>query len=415
MRPGDDLKWTSAPLGIEVVRHHGVPDVVAFLQVTDDGNAFPGTEPTYESVDPFPGTEPTYEGVEREEAKTKRRGRDDDDDMLTVVLKKEFALGSCTVYNLSLKDWDQPCRSEVKQLIHARRMDAFDTMTALHRLSIYNMASLPTSFFMNQSDTSELLRHAGTPHPTLVCNSHRVLCLAFAVFDKFVTAGTLPESIQCTLNFDFWSPNASWLFHADKVHILRVYAAACYVVAWKMEVGNVVLASAEVYNALILCYKMEGNPRGEEPAGIYEKQVLAECGRTVMNVDGSARKVQKSRGGDMIDSAELVVLRDCDWGVHLTTQVDWIDALFEGKHNEPRWIQLRSLSYDLAVQLTINTSTVYNTRFTLARGAYLVVGEACLQLGVLFSSVPGVERAELERGATDAVEDPTVVKRICTV
>lgn len=392
-------QWLGTLPGFEVAGLSGVPDVVAFLRTLEESSEMPPVAPRGVELD----AEPTY----MEDSDKTNWDTVVNAGMLTTILKKEFALGTISMKTLSLGDWDDACGEDAKYLIHIRRIDAFHAITSLHRLCVYNTAYIPVSFFKDNVEVSKLLKPVGVPHPTLVCASNKILCLAFALFDKFVAAGAVPGSNQRGLRFDFWSLDADWLSDHHKVYQMRLFASACYVIAWKMEVGNVVLPSAEVYNGLLLFYKMDGNPRKGEDVRTFKRSrpVLDENKVQMRNADGTGRTVEKTMGGDLIDQAELVVLRDCGWHASIDTLVNVVDALLDGKHNEPGWIRLRSLSYDIAVRLTLNTDIVYDENFTLGQGAYLVVGEACLQLGVPFADVPGVQQAEdYQETSQEAVE-----------
>lgn len=308
-----------------------------------------------------------------EEPVNNKRGRADD----------ESGLRSWSLENLSIQEWGQLCEPDVRPLIHTRRMDAFYTIDVLHRSSIRNMVALPESVIASSIYPSNLLPRT-FPHPTLVCKSPNIICLAFAVFDKFVASGVLPGSNHRD-TIDFWSSDTG-CFTNRKVHTLRTFAAACYMIAWKMEVGNVDLLSVNLYNNVLMTYKMDGCEqlfKDLNEVQIFEERVSERSQFTVL----------KSAGGDTIELAELVVLRDCDWRVRIPTLVDVVDELFDGKHDTPQWIQLRSLCYDIAVKLTLCTSIVYNKHYTILKGACLVVGEACLRLKFPFDGVPGIQKA----------------------
>jgi len=192
---------------------------------------------------------------------------------------------------------------------------------------------------------------------------------------------------------------------------LCVHAMACYSIAWKTHTARLRLDMTSVYACLISRYVHEKNARGLEQF----EPVLVPSKRKIFGGYVGAKKrivvtqLNKTRQGLSVERAEMSVLQECGWRVHMSTMVDVVDTLLAisdhalapdnttapplpcaGVCTDTR-AQLRIVAFDRSMRLTMDTKFMFNSSFSVIKGAIVALCEAAMVVGVKMDDIAGLQ------------------------
>jgi hypothetical protein len=306
-----------------------------------------------------------------------------------------------SAYSISLDASSSMPHLPVK--FHARRADAVAMISTLVMWSVFPGGTDECCQQLADSCRKRRKRNQKThvePDIDALLQSPKVFALAVQILDKFLVSTR--TSVNGSTRFNVWKDAD---FTGDDTHTLRVYAAACFSIAFKTELSHVVLASAQLYECVLMRWKHEGvASRAQEKMYLVHTKYADRNYRAPSHDstrDAPMVDTMRNSWTFKIEAAEVFVLRGCGWNLgSFSTVVDKIDRLLDGAVNDSRFAQIHTLSYNKALRFLLDSTAVYSSSFSTARCAMGAVCEALLTLKIPIDSVAGLVCRML--GAVDA-------------
>jgi hypothetical protein len=306
-------------------------------------------------------------------------------DMETLILKlsagreEQFDAIACLAHNA----WRPAGGRVLTPAFVAYRSEAITVITAVHTWAVTcvgatNPAMPDPRDMMHRASglAASSLQDGMVPCASVIGSSFHVWGRAVAILDKFL-AGDV-----CQLD----SP----VFTDDHRHRLILCASACYVIAWKTHFATFGLLLDQVYQCILEYYTSTDSLRGGEKFKYVKvlrdgDWIKANPGptrdfRTRLNTEPFYTKTMQ---GLSLESAELCVLRECGWGLEMSTIPDAIDAMLGTKVDADfKMAQVRILAYFYGMRLILDAETMHSDRALALYSAYAALCEAALVVKV---------------------------------
>jgi hypothetical protein len=236
------------------------------------------------------------------------------------------------------------------------------------------------------------------PDPEVVLLSDLIWAAAVRNMDHFTLVGQCPGSeqrrgaydlwkiqqlpedqrvaaaVSGSVTYDMWKKDASSA--ADR-HAMCLYACACYLIAWKVEISS--LRKTPQMIDLCRCVR-----RYVEETWGPQTRSMSKCvqrGDVAANVGYDGLVLEQRAMVRELEFMERVVFKELSWDVTRFNPVNVIDAWMKEMCDDPCSMKLRAIAVDVSRHFTQSTQQAFdpqNTALVVGMGS---LGEAWVRVG----------------------------------